>query len=177
MEMPEGCHAMTKTAQQLREIIDAVYPRLMSIPESRASEKPYPEKWSIKEILGHLIDSAANNHQRIVRMQEKENIGYFSYPQDLWVTLQGYQAEDWTSLVELWHQHNNHLAHIIGSIRDESLAHVCDIGYSKPATLRFIVEDYIRHVQHHTDQILTDLDPRKRKPWVPRSPSANRQSK
>lgn len=161
---------MMTTAQHLKEHIDAVRPRLLAIPESHASEKPFPEKWSIKEILGHLIDSASNNHQRIVRLQEVGSMGPFSYTQEHWVRSQHYQTEAWSDLVEFWYRYNSHLAHIIGSIDPESLDHTCDVGYAKPATLKFIVEDYLRHVQHHTDQILSNSDPRNRKNWERRVP-------
>lgn len=155
---------MINTSQQLRDIIDIVHPRLLMIPESRASEKPYPDKWSIKETLGHLIDSVANNHQRVVRMQEKENIGFFSYSQEHWVKSQHYQTEAWVDLVELWQRYNFHLAHIIGSIEPGALNHTCDTGEAKPITLKFMVEDYLHHLQHHIDQILSDSDPKDRKP-------------
>lgn len=156
---------MMTIARQLKEHIDAVRPRLLSIPESHASEKPYPDKWSIKEILGHLIDSASNNHQRIVRLQEVGSMAPFSYTQEHWVKSQHYQTEAWFDLIEFWHRYNSHLAHIIGSIDLGSLDHVCDVGYPKPSTLRFIVEDYFRHVQHHIDQILSNSDPRNRRQW------------
>jgi hypothetical protein len=70
---------MRSVADQLSETVRAAKPRLLAISEARASEKRYADKWSLKEILGHLVDSAANNHQRIVRMQELRNIGVFTY--------------------------------------------------------------------------------------------------
>ena len=161
---------MINTAKQLREIIDVTRPKLQSIPETRASDKPYPEKWSTKEILGHLIDSAANNHQRIVRMQEVADIGTLRYTQPHWVKSQYYQSEEWNDIVEFWYRYNAHLAHIIAHIDAASLDSVCDMGYARPATLKFVVEDYVRHVQHHVDQILSDVDARDRVQWVRRDP-------
>jgi hypothetical protein len=160
-------------AQKLIEDIQAALPRLMSISDSHVAERPYPDKWSIKEILGHLVDSAANNHQRIVRMQETENIGVFRYSQQHWVNSQNYQAEPWQNIVELWRWYNHHLAHVIERIDPASLKHLCDMGYSEPATLEFIVEDYLRHVAHHLKQIFADCDPREREKWVPRNPGKN----
>ena len=92
---------MIEISRQLKEVINSARPRLLSIAEARATEKPYADKWSIKEVLGHLIDSAANNHQRIVRMQESENIGPFSYAQQHWVLAQRYQVESWPDIVNL----------------------------------------------------------------------------
>ena len=162
---------MIASSQQLKELSDNARPRLRSIPESQAAEKPYPDKWSIKEILGHLIDSATNNHQRIVRMQELANIGKLTYTQQHWVTSQHYQGEPWENVVELWYCYNMHLAHVIAHVEATSLNNVCDMGYAEPATLRFVIEDYLRHVQHHLEQIFSDADPRERERWVRRHPS------
>lgn len=156
---------MIAQTRHLRDAIDSSYPRLLSISDARASEKPYAEKWSIKEILGHMVDSAANNHQRIVRMQEAKDIGKFVYTQQHWVNSQHYQAEPWLDLVELWYRYNIHLAHVITHVDPDSLDHRCDMGYSEPATLRFMIEDYVRHLEHHLGQIFTDTDPRERKKW------------
>jgi hypothetical protein len=117
-----------------------------------------------------LIDSAANNHQRIVRMQETENIGRFAYAQQYWVHVQHYQSESWENLMELWFRFNMHLVHVIREAAPDALSHVCDIGYAHPATLRFVIEDYVRHVSHHLEQILSDVDPRKRERWMSRDP-------
>ena len=162
---------MTNVAQQLRAMIEAAKPRLLSIPESLASEKPYPDKWSRKEILGHLIDSAANNHQRIVRMQEAKDIGAFTYSQQHWVQAQSYQAERWQDLVEFWCRYNTHLAHILGHVDPGSLSHVCDMGYSKPASLEFVITDYLSHLEHHLEQMFGEADPRERDKWIARDPS------
>ena len=157
---------ISTVAQHLRESIETAKPRLLSLIESRASEKPYPDKWSIKEILGHLVDSASTNHQRIVRMQAASDIGAFSYEQMHWVNSQHYQSERWDDLVNVWYFYNKHLAHIIEHINPVSLTSVCDIDYGKPMTLQFIAEDYVRHLQHHLDQIFSGADPRERTKWM-----------
>jgi hypothetical protein len=160
-------------AQRLSETIQLAKPRLLSISDTHASEKPYPDKWSIKETLGHLVDSAANNHQRIVRLQENRDIGAFKYSQQHWVNSQNYQDEPWQDIVEFWFRYNSHLAHIIARIDSGSLEHVCDIGYSGPATLIFVIEDYLRHVEHHLKQIYSNADPGEREKWVSRDPGRN----
>jgi len=161
---------MQAISRRLEELLEETQPKLLALGEGRASEKPFPEKWSLKEILGHLVDSAANNHQRIVRMQERSDIGALTYSQQHWVSSQQYQQRPWGDLVELWYHFNRHLAHVIAHIDPTTLDHSCDMGYATPATLRFVVEDYVRHVRHHTEQILGDSDPRQRKKWVPRNP-------
>lgn len=157
---------MLTVAQHLRGAIEAAKPRLLSLTESHASEKPYPDKWSIKEILGHLVDSASNNHQRIVRMQQVTDLGTFSYEQMHWVKSQRYNAERWDDLVNVWYYYNKHLAHIIEHIDPKSLTNVCDMDYGKPMTLQFVAEDYVRHLRHHLDQIFSDADPRERTKWM-----------
>lgn len=162
---------MNTASQQLKQLIDSARSELLSIPEEKASQKAYVDKWSLKEILGHLIDSAANNHQRIVRMQEVVDLGAFTYTQQHWVDSQQYAAEGWEDVVEFWYRYNAHLAHVIAHVNPASLNNVCDMGYAEPATLKFVIEDYVRHVQHHLDQIFGGDDPKKRKQWVRRLPS------
>ena len=157
---------MLTVAQHLREVIHAAKPRLLAITESRASEKPCPDKWSIKEILGHLVDSASNNHQRIVRMQESDNIGKFSYDQVHWVTSQHYATEKWDDLVNAWYFYNAHLAHVIEHIDPKSLNNMCDVDYGKSMTLLVVAEDYLKHLHHHLGQIFSDADPRERTKWM-----------
>jgi DinB superfamily len=156
---------MYSTSNHLAEIIASAYTRLMAISEEHASAKPVSEKWSFKEILGHLIDSASNNHQRFVRMQEAPHIGTFRYSQKDWVNSQRYDSEPWKELVELWFRYNRHLVHVIAHINPETLMHVCDVGDPEPATLKLVVEDYVRHVEHHLRQILSGVDPRHREQW------------
>jgi hypothetical protein len=156
---------MQQASKQLSDIISSGRPRLESIPEGVADEKPYAQKWSRKEILGHLIDSAANNHQRFVRMQELRDIGTFRYSQEHWVRSQAYQREAWLELIQFWFFYNRHLAHVIANVKSESLAATCDVGEAQPVTLELVVRDYIRHVQHHLDQIFSTDDPRNRKRW------------
>jgi len=161
---------MQEASTELIGVLEQTRPRLLALTEERASEKPFADKWSLKEILGHLVDSAANNHQRFVRMQERPDIGSFSYEQEHWVASQQYQRRSWPELVELWYHFNRHLAHVIAKIDPASLSHTCDMDYPAPATLRFVVEDYIRHVRHHLGQILEDTDPRWRRKWTRRNP-------
>lgn len=147
------------------EALEESRPRLERISEAQASEKPFADKWSIKEILGHLIDSASTNHQRFVRMQESSDSGVIIYEQEHWVRTQRYREEPWMNIVELWYSYNRHLAHVIDHVDPAALDHVCDIGYGEPATLRFVLEDYVRHLRHHLDQIFSGDDPRQRKRW------------
>ncbi len=124
-----------------------------SLDESAASYKPEPQKWSKKEILGHLIDSASNNHQRFVRAQYLNSTELISYEQNEWVQIQQYNKRSWKELVELWKSYNQHLAHIIAEIPTRYLDLTFTIGSNEPVSLGYIIVDYLGHMQHHIDQI------------------------
>lgn len=162
---------MTTVARRLTDLIETARPRLMGLTDQQVSAKPDPDKWSVKEILGHLIDSEANNLQRIVRMQEVHDIGKFGYSQRHWVESQHYHMEPWEDLVQIWYSTNRHLAHVIAHVHAGSLSNVCDMGYAKPAPLSFVIEDYVRHVEHHLGQIFGGGDPQSRDRWVARTPA------
>lgn len=161
---------METIAKELRELVAGARVQLLSLSEQDVSEKPFAEKWSLKEVLGHLIDSASNNHQRFVRMQLQQDIGSFSYTQEEWNAVQKYQAERWGDLVDLWALYNTHLAHVIAHVNHASLRNTCEMGYPRPASLRFVMEDYVRHVKHHLEQILSGVGPKERKIWEIRDP-------
>lgn len=127
--------------------------RLLKLPDSDVRKKPAEGKWSAKEILGHLIDSASNNHQRFVRAQLSSEITFPGYKQTAWVHAQDYQSEPWESLVLFWGSYNRHLMHVIAAIPSERLKGLCFVGTDEPVTLEFLVRDYIRHVNHHLEQI------------------------
>ncbi len=142
-------------ADLLRNTLAAELPQLSALSEATASVKPNgPESWSPKQELGHLIDSAANNHIRFVRAALEPEISGNAYAQDGWVDLHGYQQRPWTSTVFFWHAYNTFLADLIARIPDENLGTPCTIGSSEPCTLRFLIEDYVLHMQHHIDHLL-----------------------
>ena len=125
---------------------------MSAIPEDAAAKKPAPNKWSKKEILGHLIDSAANNHQRFMRLQLQTEISLPGYDQDDWVRLNHYQQRTWNEIVTLWSAYNRHLASVIESLDDSALGHVWH-SPDGDVTLEFIASDYVRHLKHHLAQI------------------------
>jgi DinB family protein len=145
---------MNKTAEQLRQIVSETALRLSAVSEAEALRKPGAEKWSRKEILGHLIDSASNNHQRFVRAQFTARLEFPGYTQNQWNAAQRYQEEPWFQLVELWASYNRHIAHVIDGISAEASSHLCVIGEgAQPVTLGFLVQDYVSHMLHHLRQI------------------------
>lgn len=145
---------MQQVADELRSTVKEYLPRLFAMREAEAVAPLAPGKWSKKEILGHLIDSASNNHQRFVRAQLSPEIRLPAYEQAPWVRTQRYQDESWETLVRFWSDYNMHLAHVIAGMAKESLPHRCFIGESEPVTLEFLARDYVRHLKHHLEQIL-----------------------
>lgn len=145
---------MKTISARIRQSIAVAKPALLKIPAEKARTKPAPDRWSKQEMLGHLVDSAANNHQRIVRGALNVAEDFPSYQQDLWVATQRYNEADWPGLVELFAQYNLHLARVIEHLPSDILDNPCDIGKEEPVALRFVIEDYLRHLGHHLDKLL-----------------------
>ena len=140
-------------ANALQETIERETAPLCGITEKEAGMKPTPRAWSKKEELGHLIDSASNNHVRFVHASLNEFRGS-GYEQDRWVDLHGYNEMPWSEIVGFWRQYNDFLAALVRRIPEGRLATPCVVGNSSPVTLRFLIEDYVLHMQHHLDHIL-----------------------
>ena len=148
----------------LRSTLASESIRLMSISDSDAGTRPSPGKWSPKEIIGHLIDSAANNHTRFVRAQITDDMVFPGYDQDAWVRLQRYNDRPWMELVSLWRSYNTHIASVVENIPQDRLSlqratHNLDqVGWrtiprDQPATLDYFIRDYLGHMKHHLAQI------------------------
>lgn len=141
--------------------------RLREIPEVQSRQKSSPDDWSPVEVLGHLIDSAANNHQRFVRAQFTEDLVFPGYQQDQWVNSQKYRDEPWADVIQLWSSYNLHLVHVASAIPEDVLTkprvnHTLDqiafnlIDKNKPATLEYLIRDYVDHLRHHLAQIFAE---------------------
>ncbi len=145
---------MIEIARHLRETVSKALPLLNLINEKESGIKPAFNKWSKKEILGHLIDSAGNNQQKFVRLMETDNLHFASYHQDFWVSSQRYNYARWKDLIKLWEQFNEHLAHIIEFVMPDRLSNRIYIDDQGPYTLEFIMKDYVEHLKHHLKHLL-----------------------
>lgn len=143
---------MTETlAKQLTQIIAHSLEQFESISEEVWNTKPAPEKWSKKEILGHLSDSALNNIHRFVRIQHGDQTNIW-YQQDAWVKTSDYEHQNLESIKSLWQSVNLQIARIWKNTKDTDLQETIPVKDETP-TLQFLMEDYIDHLNHHLRQI------------------------
>jgi hypothetical protein len=145
---------MKHIASELRALVTEYTERVSEITESEWSAKPNPAKWSKKEVLGHLIDSALNNQRRFVVTQyaQNQNIVYY---QDEWVASQDYQSADTGDLIQLWRLFNLQIARILETMPESVWHNQCDTGKNgmELHSLEWLVADYIPHMRHHFGQI------------------------
>jgi len=147
-----------QTADQLLTIVTQWRPRLQSLADHTVRHRPAPDRWSIAEVVGHLVDSANNNHQRFVRAQFVTALTFAKYEQNEWVRAAAYHSLDWLTLIELWASYNTVLAHLIRQIPDDQWSTPCTITPYETCDLRFLVSDYVTHLQHHLDRIAERTD-------------------
>jgi len=147
-----------KSMMVLQELIDGLPARLQALPSDRVERKPAPDAWSPKEEFGHLLDSAANNHQRIVRTQLEEKPAMPGYDGDAWVVLHQYQRRDWQSLIDRWVALNCQLLTAAEAVPDSAWSRLCTIDDSGPLTLQFVFDDYVNHMLQHLRHIGVEVD-------------------
>lgn len=146
---------LTSTIKRLQFLCDTIPPLLHKMDDQTFSTKPSPEKWSKKQIIGHLIDSAANNHHRMVRGQF-DNTPNITYDQNKWNEHGYYQDMDKDQVISFWSIYNQQLLELIKRIPAEKLNNKIEIGESNHnlVTLQFIIEDYVVHMEHHLKQVV-----------------------
>ncbi len=136
--------------ERLLGIVERETVRLRGMDGPRLSNRLELGTWCPKEILGHLVDSAANNHQRFVRAAlAGEELSFPGFVQDGWVSVQRWAEEDWDVIVDLWAALNRHLAHVLDGLPEAARSARCRIGDRPAVTLAALAEDYLRHLEQH----------------------------
>jgi DinB superfamily len=146
---------MQSIATELEIFLDRHTTALASLTENEMAQKPSPAKWSKKEMIGHLIDSAENNIRRFVVAQYEE-IPVIKYNQDKWVAIANYQQWNKGDLINLWYLLNKQVCEILKNTSAETALRTCQTG--ELHTIEWLAVDYIKHLRHHIHQVL-DLEP------------------
>jgi hypothetical protein len=147
----------TEVARKFRDEINELRQMLEDVPADLADVPWRAGGWSRKQIVGHLLDSAANNRQRFVRATTEGSYTGPGYAQDAWVEAHGYAYQSWKTLVEWWRVEHELLLAVVDRIPEERMSSLCTIGDGAPVTLRYLIEDYTRHQFHHFEQIRASL--------------------
>lgn len=166
--MPIFDRAMNGRGAELRKAVEGSISWLRNLSEVQASVSRVEGKWSPKEIIGHLIDSASNNHGRFVRAQLADDLRFQGYAQDEWVRVQYYRDASWSALIDLWVGINLHIAWVMErtpeSVRMTERAdhNLHEVGFRElpeggTATLDWFMYDYVEHLKHHLRQIDQDI--------------------
>lgn len=146
-----------KDTSSFKIIVDKFNKRLLQVSDMVAGKKLSEESWSLKEIIGHLIDSASNNHQRFVRLQFDNLLGFPSYDGEQWIKAQRYNDMEWQELISLWYSYNCILLKVIGHMSIDSLEN----GWAKEEKiypLRQLVDEYYWHMEWHINHFESRLE-------------------
>jgi hypothetical protein len=152
-------------------VVDRAVPALLALGDEGSRTHPAAGKWSPREVIGHLVDSASNNHQRFVRAQLQDDLVFPGYDQAAWVSLQRYQDAPWEELVALWAGFNRHIARVMTAAPNDVLTRPrvrhnlhelawVPVPSHEPATLEYFMRDYVGHLRHHLRQVLDERDHR-----------------
>lgn len=147
---------MEKVVARINHWIETLPKKFTTMSVTEISNRSAPNKWSKKEILGHLCDSAINNLGRFLQVQYEEQPYVIQpYNQVQWVILQNYQERPLQDIVTLFQALNNQIVHVLQNIPSEKLSYICDIGNNEEKTLEWLIQDYLEHMEHHIyNQIL-----------------------
>ncbi|HNX87484.1 MAG TPA: DinB family protein [Paludibacteraceae bacterium] len=150
----------SKITNGIVEIIDSWEPKLTNLPIETITLKRNNQNRTIKQILGHLIDSASNNHQRMIRLQYNTNLTFPDYRQDndLWIALQDFQSENWNNLIQLWKYFNLHMIQVIKSVDQFKLDNYWHDFEGTKVTLQEMIEGYLWHINLHLNEIQELID-------------------
>jgi hypothetical protein len=143
---------------ELLSLVEVWEPKLQALPEEAITGRRNNQNRTIKQIVGHMVDSASNNTHRVIHLQYQPSPLIFPCyashgNNDRWIAIQNYQAEAWHDLVQLWKYNNLHFAHVIANVNPEKLENVWISGSGEEVSLKAMVVDYLRHLRLHLDEI------------------------
>lgn len=146
---------VVEAKDEILALVDEALLNFKNLTDEDWNAKTNPAKWSKKELLGHLIDSASNNLRRLIVGQYEQGTKIV-YDQDKWVAYQNYQQMDFEYLQALWKLMSHQVANVIENIPQSKLDHTCDTGIGKAEvhSLVYFIEDYIVHLKYHLNQII-----------------------
>lgn len=144
---------MKEVAAELREIVNAWVEKTSAMPDDIFSAKPQPQKWSKKEVLGHLVDSGQNNLRRFICAQYEETPPKITYQQDFWVAANHYQQMKQQDVIELWRLINMQIGMVLDNMPKGNYTRQCDTGTLH--SLEWLAGDYLKHMKHHLNQIIS----------------------
>jgi hypothetical protein len=144
---------MELVGAELARVVDAAEILLRQVSEGESGRPVLPGGWSRKQVLGHLIDSASNNHQRFVRAALADALDFPAYDTPGSVRIEAVESAAWPMLVDLWTSYNRYLVHVIRHLPAAKLDVACRIGSNAPVSLGYLAEDYVGHLVHHLHQI------------------------
>jgi hypothetical protein len=144
--------------KELIKLIDEWEPLLSHIPKDILTERKNRQNRTIKQILGHMIDSASNNTHRIIHLQYQASPLIFpDYANfgnnDKWIAIQNYQNENWDNLIQLWKYSNLHIVHVIRNVSKDKLDNTWINALNEPISLKSMIIDYLRHFKLHLNEI------------------------
>ena len=134
--------------ERLMRVVTEAKDWLVQLSDEKASVPEQEGKWSGKQVVGHLTDSAVNNLGRIVRMQIASGQRMPGYEQEEWVALQHYQEREWKRVVQAWVVLNWQVAWTVAHVDKAKLGQTGFVGETE-WTLGYLIEDYIAHMEHH----------------------------
>jgi hypothetical protein len=147
---------MKNTVDELNQVVNSFAPKIGGMSEKELTAKPLPHKWSKKEVLGHLIDSAQNNLRRFICGQYETTPPKITYEQDFWVAANNYQQMEKDDVISLWKLMNQRISAVLSNMPQQHYGRNCDTGKTTENlhSLRWLAEDYVKHMKHHLNQII-----------------------
>jgi len=136
---------------ELNSIINDFYNKYKGLDNEIASKRPGTDRWTLKEIVGHLIDSASNNHQRFVRLQIVDELIFPGYGKDnsKWLEIEKYNELNFYDIISLWKQYNILIGNIIKETDEGKLENYWIKSDGDKITLKDLMIDYVRHMREH----------------------------